>query len=291
MRIVDSHLHLVDRGLFSYPWLHDVPTLDRDWSARRLSGQSAGRRHQRFCACRGGTSPIKTWSAKPPGSEPVRLPSSGAVASCRPEKTGVRSLSRTPLGGAQAAWIAPDSAHFARRRRTASAFRREPPFAGTLPPDVRSLRIGAPAADRPPTWSDPAPTCSFILDHCGVPDVRGRVLDPWRTDLAAVAPPCPTWACKISGLVAYADPDGWSVDDLRPFVEHAIAVFGWDRVLWGSDWPVCTLTGRPRTLGCGDARAPGRHQRGREGRGLLSRKRRTPVSLDLTTVRQRIIRL
>ncbi len=85
------------------------------------------------------------------------------------------------------------------------------------------------------------PDVQFILDHCGVPDVRGRALDPWRADLAAVAR-LPNVACKISGLVAYADPGGWSVEDLRPFVEHAIAVFGWDRVLWGSDWPVCTLT-------------------------------------------------
>jgi predicted TIM-barrel fold metal-dependent hydrolase len=42
--------------------------------------------------------------------------------------------------------------------------------------------------------------------------------------------------------VAYADPQRWTTEDLRPFVEHAIASFGWDRVLFGSDWPVCTLS-------------------------------------------------
>jgi len=42
--------------------------------------------------------------------------------------------------------------------------------------------------------------------------------------------------------VAYADPENWKADDLRPFVEHAIECFGWDRVLFGSDWPVCNLT-------------------------------------------------
>ena len=41
---------------------------------------------------------------------------------------------------------------------------------------------------------------------------------------------------------AYADPERWTAEDLRPFVEHAIASFGWDRVLFGSDWPVCTLS-------------------------------------------------
>ena len=47
---------------------------------------------------------------------------------------------------------------------------------------------------------------------------------------------------RVSGVVAYADPASWTVDDIRPYVEHAIASFGWDRVVWGSDWPVCTLT-------------------------------------------------
>jgi len=48
-------------------------------------------------------------------------------------------------------------------------------------------------------------------------------------------------ACKISGLVAYADPTNWTPADLRPFVEHALDCFGPDRVMFGSDWPVCTL--------------------------------------------------
>jgi predicted TIM-barrel fold metal-dependent hydrolase len=51
----------------------------------------------------------------------------------------------------------------------------------------------------------------------------------------------PNVNAKISGVVAYAKPD-WTVDDLRPFVEHVIDSFGWDRVVWGSDHPVCTLT-------------------------------------------------
>jgi predicted TIM-barrel fold metal-dependent hydrolase len=84
------------------------------------------------------------------------------------------------------------------------------------------------------------PEVQFILDHCGVPGVKDRALDPWRADIKALAAE-PNVAAKISGVVAYADA-GWSVDDLRPFVEHVITSFGWDRVVWGSDWPVCTLT-------------------------------------------------
>jgi predicted TIM-barrel fold metal-dependent hydrolase len=79
----------------------------------------------------------------------------------------------------------------------------------------------------------------FILDHCGVPQVHEKNLDPWRSYIVEIAR-LSNVSCKISGLVAYADPQRWTVEDLRPFVERAIASFGWDRVLFGSDWPVCT---------------------------------------------------
>ena len=49
--------------------------------------------------------------------------------------------------------------------------------------------------------------------------------------------------CKISGVVAYADAQTWTAQTLTPYIEHVIASFGWDRVVWGSDWPVCTLGG------------------------------------------------
>ena len=52
----------------------------------------------------------------------------------------------------------------------------------------------------------------------------------------------PNVVVKISGVVAYANPEKWTLDDIRPYVEHSIACFGWDRVVWGSDWPVCTIS-------------------------------------------------
>src|SRR5262249_42735116 len=85
------------------------------------------------------------------------------------------------------------------------------------------------------------PDTQFILDHCGVPRVKERELDPWRAHVAEIAS-ASNVSCKISGLVAYADRETWNTEDLRPFVEHVIEVFGWDRVLFGSDWPVCTLS-------------------------------------------------
>jgi predicted TIM-barrel fold metal-dependent hydrolase len=84
------------------------------------------------------------------------------------------------------------------------------------------------------------PGVRFVLDHCGNPNVKAREREPWRSrirELAALV----NVACKISGIVTNADPERWTADDLRPYVEHVIECFGWDRVVWGSDWPVCTM--------------------------------------------------
>jgi predicted TIM-barrel fold metal-dependent hydrolase len=92
------------------------------------------------------------------------------------------------------------------------------------------------------------PDNTFILDHCGVPDIAGGGLDPWREQIRKLAS-LPHVACKISGLTAYCSPDNAGADAIRPYVEHCIECFGWDRVVWGSDWPVCAInSGLPQWI-------------------------------------------
>src|SRR5690606_40501091 len=74
----------------------------------------------------------------------------------------------------------------------------------------------------------------------------GRVLfrfqpGPWRDNINSISK-LPNLNAKVSGIMAYAGPD-WSLDRLRPFVEHVIECFGWDRVVWGSDHPIVTQGG------------------------------------------------
>jgi predicted TIM-barrel fold metal-dependent hydrolase len=85
------------------------------------------------------------------------------------------------------------------------------------------------------------PDTQLILDHCGVPDVAAQALDPWRENIRALAA-LPNVACKISGVLAYAAPGNATAAAVRPFVEHCIETFGWDRIVWGGDWPVCNMT-------------------------------------------------
>jgi predicted TIM-barrel fold metal-dependent hydrolase len=84
------------------------------------------------------------------------------------------------------------------------------------------------------------PRVNFILDHCGNPDVKMRDYDLWRERISEISK-FPNVVGKISGIVVNADREHWKAEDLRPVVEHMIKSFGWDRVMFGSDWPVCTL--------------------------------------------------
>lgn len=88
---------------------------------------------------------------------------------------------------------------------------------------------------------DRHPDLPVVVDHGAKPAIAERRLDPWRADMAAVAAR-PGTVCKLSGLVTEARPD-WTVESLRPYVDHLLAVFGPARLLWGSDWPVVNLAG------------------------------------------------
>jgi L-fuconolactonase len=88
------------------------------------------------------------------------------------------------------------------------------------------------------------PELRFVLDHLGKPEVRAGPagLARWRGPFAALAEQSNVTA-KVSGLVTEADWASWRSRDLRPFVREAVDRFGPDRLMFGSDWPVCLLAG------------------------------------------------
>lgn len=77
-----------------------------------------------------------------------------------------------------------------------------------------------------------------MLDHCGKPGIREGLLEPWRTQLLTLAER-PNVMCKVSGLTVEAGPGSWTEDQLRPFVDATVEAFGFERLVYGSDWPVC----------------------------------------------------
>lgn len=88
------------------------------------------------------------------------------------------------------------------------------------------------------------PGMRVVLDHCMKPRIRAHspgVFGPWADGMTRLARE--TGAClKLSGLVTEARED-WTAEDLRPYADHVLAAFGPERIMWGSDWPVCRLRG------------------------------------------------
>ena len=88
------------------------------------------------------------------------------------------------------------------------------------------------------------PEMKLVIDHCMKPDIAGHSQDgfaSWADGMARLAGETSAF-CKFSGLITEAAA-GWTAEDLRPYADHIITVFGADRVMWGSDWPVCRLAG------------------------------------------------
>ena len=84
------------------------------------------------------------------------------------------------------------------------------------------------------------PQQPFVLDHLAKPDIRGAEIDEWERDIRRLAAHSNVFA-KLSGLVTEADWKGWTPADIRPYLDVAFDAFGWERLMIGSDWPVCTV--------------------------------------------------
>ncbi len=93
-----------------------------------------------------------------------------------------------------------------------------------------------------PQVMDQVPDLRGVVDHIAKPLIADHVVEPWLTDLRKVAS-INGIHCKVSGMITEADHQNWSVDDLGPYVHHVLGMFGADRLMFGSDWPVCLVGG------------------------------------------------
>jgi len=86
------------------------------------------------------------------------------------------------------------------------------------------------------------PDLKVVIDHGAKPAIRIGLFQPWGGQIRYLARTT-NWCCKLSGLVTEANHLQWELDDIRPYVDHLIACFGPERLIWGSDWPVVNLAG------------------------------------------------
>jgi L-fuconolactonase len=91
-----------------------------------------------------------------------------------------------------------------------------------------------------PTLAAKLPDLPMVIDHLAKPRIKDHITDGWLDHFKAAAK-YPNVFCKLSGMVTEADWSGWTVNDLRPYVSAALDAFGPERLMFGSDWPVCEL--------------------------------------------------
>jgi L-fuconolactonase len=113
-------------------------------------------------------------------------------------------------------------------------------FRALIDHDIAFDALGFPHhLDRFVTLFERYPDLRVIVDHCMKPQIADQGFDAWAPGIARIASETGAY-CKFSGLVTEAS-ENWTPDDLKPYVDHVLASFGPERVVWGSDWPVCTL--------------------------------------------------
>ena len=91
-----------------------------------------------------------------------------------------------------------------------------------------------------PHVAERCPELQFVIDHLAKPPIASREINEWSRAMKSVAA-FPNIHCKLSGLVTEANWTSWQTEDLRPYVDEALNLFGADRMMFGSDYPVCLL--------------------------------------------------
>jgi predicted TIM-barrel fold metal-dependent hydrolase len=242
--VVDTHQHLWDLKRFRLPWTAGNPKMARDYTLRDYRAATEG-------------IPIVKSVYLEVDVEPVqqRAEADYIAGLCR---EGAQPLAAAVISGRPAAddfraYIAPYKGHpHIRGLRqvlhgpsTPPGYCLQKPFVAGIQ-HLGELGLSYDICIRAAELPDAArlvglcPGTSFILDHCGNADVKVKDQTAWKRGMAEVARH-ENVVCKVSGIIASVVPGQWKVDDLAPIVHHTLEVFGPDRVMFGGDWPVCTL--------------------------------------------------
>jgi L-fuconolactonase len=245
MKIIDSHVHFWDPEKLSYDWLGEVPAIQNRFLPEDYRKATDKINVDGLVFVEAACSPQQnlaevSWIETLVELEP-RI--QGIVASAPMEKgkdmTGhLEALVRRPLVKGIRRLIQSEAQGFCTQSKFIDAVRLLPNYNFSFDlcikhhqfPDVLELVSACPGT-------------SFILDHIGKPDIANALAVPWQEHILELSSAPNVIGCKLSGLITEAHWDSWSVDDLRPYLEHVITCFGPDRVLYGSDWPVSTLAG------------------------------------------------
>lgn len=241
MEKIDTHQHLLYPETFSYSWANELPTLQKPF---RLDNYERAASSTQVTSTLFMEVDVDDGQRRDEAAFFCKLAEennilAGVIASARPENTGfedyLQEINHPRLKGLRRIFhVQPDDLMRDARVRSNIARLAEHRLTFDLCVLQRQLPLAADLVNA-------CPNTQFILDHCGVPDIAGNGYADWLPKIQSIAS-LENVACKVSGIVAYTNEKTLTADSLRPYVEGVIEAFGWDRVVWGSDWPVCNLT-------------------------------------------------
>lgn len=242
-RVIDAHVHFWNPGLLHYPWLSQSPMLQRAFLPEHFAPLASGSVD--------GVIVVEANCEPTEAMAEVEFVDSLAVRDPRV----LASVAFADLLDEQAR--APTLMRLAQRDRVVGIRHniQEHPAGYCLQSAfVRGVNevadhgfrfdlcITADQLDDATELVRRCPNTRFVLDHCAKPAVRDDTFSSWASSLERLAV-YERVSCKLSGLLTEARPDQRNADALRPYVEHAHTCFGVERLLYGSDWPVCTVAG------------------------------------------------
>jgi L-fuconolactonase len=238
--IVDTHVHLWDPDHLNYPWLENVPLLNKPYLLEDYDRHTGPVEIEKmvFLECDIDKSQFLhevAWVSELAAIDP-RI--QGIVAFAPLElgdgaRVHLEALAQNPLvkGIRRIVQGEPDP-EFSLRPDFVRGVQALPDYGLSCDICIYEKQMAATVK-----LVEQCPDVQFILDHIGKPQIKNHLMEPWRTDLRKLAALPNVW-CKMSGLVTEADHDKWTPADLRPYIDHVMECFGFDRVIYGGDWPV-----------------------------------------------------
>jgi L-fuconolactonase len=238
--IVDAHVHIHDPGRLTYPWLASVPSLNRPHLPSYYSERSAPVVIDKYVFVEFGVLDRQKIDealfVTGLSQEDPRL--SAIVAGAALEngigaEPQVAALARLPLVRAIRRLI---------QEHPEPGWCLRPGFVEGVSLLAR-YNLGFDICIRHSQMTDAielvkrCPETRFMLDHIGKPDIKGRVIEPWRGLMQEFAR-LPNVMCKISGVTDLADHKTWTYDQLAHYIIHSLECFGFDRCAFGSDWSI-----------------------------------------------------
>ena len=239
--IVDTHLHVWDSKLLRYPWLDDVPFLNKPYllDDYRSACGPVEVEAMVFVQAEVDIAQFREeaeWVARLAREEDARI--RGIVPWAPLEKgdaarADLEQLAQNPLikGIRRIIQFEPDPG-FCLRPDFVKGVQALPDYGLHFEICIAHMQMANAIK-----MVAQCPAVTFILDHIGKPDIKHQVYEPWKSELRTMSRFSNVW-CKVSGLVTEADHEHWTEAELKPYVDHVIECFGFDRVMYGGDWPV-----------------------------------------------------